>query len=101
MLCAIANGEPTDALGFPPGISGENGESARGELNLALPLFATGFATFDPTGGPNGEALITFDEDHPASKISLTGGLLEIEEGIWVTAFRFDRGEWQNCLATP
>lgn len=98
MLCAIAQGNGSETLGSPPGISGENGSSDRGELNLARPLFATGFATFDPTGGPEGMGLISFDENHPASKINLTGGFFPIGGGVYVTAFEFTRGGWQNCL---
>lgn len=97
MLCSLQS-EGGNAVFNPPGISGENGESHRGEANLAMPLFATGFATFDPTGGPGGDALISFDEFHPASKIELTGELFELEEGLWVTAFSFTKGSWQNCF---
>ena len=86
------------AIFGPPGITGQNGASDRADANFALPLFATGFASFDPTGGPGGDALISFDENHPASKINLTGGLVEIEPGVWITDFEFTRGSWQNCL---
>lgn len=96
MLCSF-NGEGGNAVLNPPGISGENGASDRGALNLARPLFASGFATFDPSGGPGGTALISFDEDHPASKIELTGTLFELEPGLWVTAFTFTNGSWRNC----
>lgn len=66
-------------------------------MNLALPLFATGFATFVPGAGPGGDDVIVLDEGHPAAKISLTGGLFEIEDGLWITSFAFDLGAWQNC----
>jgi hypothetical protein len=97
MLCSFKS-EGNTAVFNPPGVSGENGESDQGEANFAKPLFASGFATFDPTGGPDGDALISFDEDHPASKIELTGGLIEIEPGVWVTDFTFTQGAWQNCF---
>lgn len=97
MLCSFKS-EGNTAVFNPPGISGENGESDQGEANLAKPLFATGFATIDPTGGPGGEVLITLDDDHPASKIELTGGLVEIEPGVWLTDFTFTKGAWQNCF---
>lgn len=75
---------------FPPGISGQNGNSQRGEANLARPLFANGFASFDPTGH-DGAPLISFDPNHPASKITLTGNEVETEpgSGIYITEFEF------------
>ena len=97
MLCSLKQGGGQAIFG-PPGVTGENGASDRGEANFALPLFATGFASFDPTGGPGGDALISFDEDHPASKITLTGGLEEIEPGLWLTDFEFNKGNWLNCF---
>jgi hypothetical protein len=97
MLCSLKS-EGGTAIFNPPGVTGENGESDRGEANLALPLFATGFATFVPGGGPDGDDLIVLDEDHPASKITLTGGLFEVEDGLWVTDFTFDQGAWQHCF---
>ena len=97
MLCSFKS-EGNTAVFNPPGVSGENGQSHQGEANLAKPLFATGFATFDPTGGPGGDALISFNEDHPASKIELTGGLIMIEPGLWVTDFTFTKGAWQSCF---
>ena len=97
MLCSFKS-EGNTAVFNPPGITGENGESNQGEANLARPLFATGFATFDPTGGPGGDALVTLDDDHPASKIQLTGEIVEIEPGVWVTDFTFTKGAWQNCF---
>jgi hypothetical protein len=97
MLCSLKS-QGNTAVFDPPGISGENGRSDQGEVNLAKPLFASGFATFDPTGGPGGDALISFDEDHPASKIELTGELFEAEPGLWVTDFTFTNGAWQNCF---
>lgn len=57
MLCAIVHCGGSDTLGSPPGITGENGASHRGEPNLALPLVALGFASFDPNGGPEGIGL--------------------------------------------
>jgi hypothetical protein len=77
------------AMFGPPGITGQNGNSHRGEANFALPLFATGFATFDPTGGPDGDPLISFDDSHPASKVILTGEVVEIEPDFYVTEFEF------------
>jgi len=97
MLCSFKS-EGNTAVFNPPGITGENGESNQGEANLARPLFATGFATFDPAGGPGGDALVTLDDDHPASKIQLTGEIVEIEPGVWVTDFTFTKGAWQNCF---
>lgn len=97
MLCSLQRGDG-GAILAPPGISGENGESERAEANLALPLFATGFATFVPGAAPGGGDLIMLDEDHPASKISLTGDLLPVGDGLYVTDFEFDRGAWQHCL---
>jgi hypothetical protein len=97
MLCSLKNGGG-NAIFNPPGVSGENGASDRGEANFALPLFASGFASFDPTGGPGGDVLISFDENHPASKIELTGALVEIEPGVWITNFTFTKGAWQNCF---
>ncbi len=79
-----------NAIFGPPGITGENGASDRGGANFAKPLFATGFATFVPGGGPGGDDLISFDGNHPASKITLTGGLVEIEPGLWITDFVFN-----------
>jgi hypothetical protein len=98
MLCSFKAQGDNFAVFNPPGITGENGESEQGEVNLAKPLFASGFATFDPTGGPGGEALISLDEDHPASKIELTGEIVPLEEGVWVTDFTFTKGAWQNCF---
>ena len=88
MRCSGGN-----AVFNPPGVTG--GSNAD---NFAQPLFASGFASFNPTGGPGGDALISFDENHPASKITLTGGLTEIEPGVWLTNFAFNQGNWQNCL---
>ncbi len=85
------------AIFGPPGITG--GSNAD---NFANPLFASGFASFIPGGGPGGDDLISFDENHPASKITLLGFLVEIEDGLWLTAFEFDLSKpFANCAAAP
>jgi hypothetical protein len=99
MLCSLKNGGG-NAIFNPPGLTGENGESDRGEVNLALPLFATGVATFVPGGGPDGGDLIVLDDEHPAAQFELTGELVEIEEGLWVTDFEF-AGPWEACFGSP
>lgn len=101
MLCSIKNGGG-NAIFAPPGISGANGNSHRGEVNLALPLFATGFATYIPGGGPGGDDLVVLDDEHPASKITLTGGLFSPFPGLWITDFEFDTTQaWANCFGNP
>ncbi len=85
------------AIFGPPGITG--GSNAD---NFANPLFASGFASFIPGGGPEGADLISFDENHPASKIILTGELVEIEPGLFLTEFEFDLNHpFANCAAAP
>lgn len=99
MVCSGGN-----AVFNPPGVSGANGASSVD--NQIRPLLATGFATIDPfydgsTATPAGAPapLVTFDEDHPASKINLTGDIVFIAEaGLYITEFEFTRGNWQNCL---
>ncbi len=84
-----------NAIGFPPGVSG--GSNAD---NLANALFASGFATFIPGGGPGGADLISFDENHPASKITLTGGFFPAGPGLFITDFEFDLDKgFANCRA--
>ncbi len=85
------------AIFGPPGITG--GSNAD---NFANPLFASGFATFIPGGHPSGADLISFDENHPASKIILTGGFFPAGPGLFVTDFEFDPAfpAFKNC-ATP
>ena len=86
------------AIFGPPGITG--GSNAD---NFANPLFATGFASFIPGGGPGGDDLISFDEDHKASKIILTGAIVPIGPGLWLTEFEFDPAfpAFANCATTP
>lgn len=99
MLCAVANGNASPSIFGPPGITGQNGNSSQGDANLAKPLFATGVATFIPDGGPAGAPLISFDEDHPAAKFTLTGEIVELgDTGLFVTVFEIDSGAWTNCL---
>jgi hypothetical protein len=81
------------AIENPPGLTG--GSNAD---NFAQPLGATGViesAEFDPTLGG---VLITFDFDHPASKIAPhpTEDFFEVEPGTFVTAFVFE-GNFQHC----
>lgn len=79
----------------PPGITGESHAD-----NLANPLFATGFATITPyPDGGQGAILISFNEDHPASKIRLLGVIVPTEEpGVFVTAFEWDDTKpFANC----
>lgn len=84
-----------NAIFFPPGVSG--GSNAN---NDAQALFATGFATFVPGGGPGGDDLISFDENHPASKITLIGGFFPVGPGLWIDAFEFDLDKgFANCRA--
>ncbi len=83
------------AIFGPPGITG--GSNAD---NFANPLFASGFASFIPGGGPGGDDLISFDENHPASKITLTGEIVPIGPGLWLTEFEFDLDRpFANCAA--
>ena len=95
MFCAKNGGNP-----FPPGISG--GSSAN---NFAKPLFATGFIeSVDPfagdgTNGPG--VLITFDFDHPASKIAPHPELdtFFVGDGTYISAFVLDSSHgFTNCV---
>lgn len=86
MFCSQTGGNP-----FPPGISG--GSKAD---NFAKPLFATGFvASVEPH---NGGILISFDFDHPASKLVPTGEIVEVEPGVFITGFALDPDHgFTNC----
>ena len=95
MFCAGEHGNH-----FPAGISG--GSSAD---NFAKPLFATGFIeSVDPTfagDGVNGPGtLISFDFDHPASKIAAhpTFDTFFVGGGTYITAFVLEGG-FTNCEA--
>ncbi len=79
-----------NAVFAPPGISDET------KGNFAKPLFATGFATITPH---NGGILISFDENHPASKITLLPvEPVEIEPGVYITPFVWDDTKpFANC----
>jgi len=96
MFCAGENGNP-----FPAGLSG--GSNAD---NFAKPLFATGFIESvapyagDGVNGPG--VLITFDFDHPASKLAPhpTLGTFFVGDGTYISAFVFDSGHgFTNCVA--
>ncbi len=87
MFCAGDHGNP-----FPPGISG--GSSAD---NFAKPLDATGFVE-SVTPYQDG-VLISFDFDHPASKISPTGTIFQLAPGTYVTGFVLDAEHgFTNCV---
>ena len=97
MECAqnAAGGNP-----FPPGISG--GSNAD---NFANPLFKNGFIeSVEPYLDGVGEAgfglgwvLISFDFDHPASKLAeLPGVIFDFGGGTFVTGFVAD-GPYTNC----
>ena len=96
MFCAQQGGNP-----FPPGLSG--GSNAD---NFAKPLFATGFVeSVDPTfegDGVNGPGvLITFDFDHPASKLAPhpTLDTFFIGDGTYISAFVLDSSHgFSNCI---
>jgi hypothetical protein len=93
MFCAGEHGNP-----FPAGLSG--GSNAD---NFAKPLFATGFIESvepfagDGTNGPG--VLITFDFDHPASKLAPhpTEATFFVGNGTYISAFVFDGG-FTNCV---
>lgn len=87
-----------NAVFAPPGITG--GSNAD---NFAKPLFATGFATISPyPAGGEGAILISFDETHPASKITLLGPIVEIEPGVFLTLFEWDDTKpFANCKNFP
>lgn len=95
MFCASGGGNP-----LPPGISG--GSSAD---NFAKPLVATGFIeSVTPYGGDgmNGPGvLISFDFDHPASKIAPhpTLDTFFVDDGTYITAFVLDADHgFTNCV---
>jgi hypothetical protein len=99
MFCA-QNGQGGNP--FPPGLSG--GSSAD---NFAKPLFATGFVeSVDPNfagDGVNGPGvLITFDFDHPASKLAPhpTLDTFFVGGGTYISAFVLDGDHgFTNCVA--
>jgi len=96
MFCAGEHGNH-----FPAGLSG--GSNAD---NFAKPLFATGFIeSVDPTfagDGVNGPGvLITFDFDHPASKLAPhpTLATFFVGNGTYISAFVFDSSHgFTNCV---
>jgi hypothetical protein len=95
MFCAGENGNP-----FPAGLSG--GSNAD---NFAKPLFATGFVeSVEPYAGDgvNGPGvLITFDFDHPASKLAPhpTLDTFFVGGGTYISAFVFDSSHgFTNCV---
>ena len=89
MFCSPSGGNPT-----PPGISKEG--------NFARPLEATGFIeSVEPYAGDgvNGPGiLVTFDFDHPASKLAAhpTIDTFFFGDGTYVTAFVLEGG-FTNC----
>lgn len=85
----------------PPGLTG--GSNAD---NFAQPLFSLGFVQFDPfydgstavvNHGP--APLVSFDFDHPASKIEGTGDIVfDEEEGIYFAEFQLKQSHgFTNC----
>lgn len=84
-----------NAVFGPPGITG--GSHAD---NFAKPLFATGFLMIVPypAGGPDA-ILFTFDTTHPASKITLTGTIIEEVPGlVYFADFVWDATKpFANC----
>jgi hypothetical protein len=96
MFCAGEHGNH-----FPAGLSG--GSNAD---NFAKPLFATGFIeSVDPAfagDGVNGPGvLITFDFDHPASKLAPhpTLDTFFVGNGTYISAFVFDSSHgFTNCV---
>ena len=95
MFCAGEHGNH-----FPPGLSGGSNSD-----NFAKPLFATGFvesAELYAGDGVNGPGvLITFDFDHPASKLAPhpTLDTFFFGDGTYVTAFVLDSSHgFANCL---
>lgn len=93
MFCAGEHGNP-----FPAGLSG--GSNAD---NFAKPLFATGFIESvapyagDGVNGPG--VLITFNFDHPASKLAPhpTLDTFFVGNGTYISAFVFE-GAFTNCV---
>jgi hypothetical protein len=94
MFCAGEHGNH-----FPPGLSG--GSSAD---NFAKPLFATGFVeSVEPfDDGVNGPGvLITFDFDHPASKLAPhpTLSTFFVGDGTYISAFVLDEDHgFAHCI---
>ncbi len=95
MFCAGEHGNH-----FPAGLSG--GSKAD---NFGKPLFATGMVeSVDPTfagDGVNGPGtLITFDFDHPASKLAPhpTLDVFFVGDATYISAFVFEGG-YTNCVA--
>jgi len=95
MFCAGDHGNH-----FPPGISGQSNAD-----NFAKPLFATGFIeSVEPFAGDgvNGPGvLISFDFDHPASKLAPHPTLetFFFGDGLYVTAFELDTSHgFANCV---
>jgi hypothetical protein len=95
MFCAGEHGNH-----FPAGLSG--GSSAD---NFAKPLVATGFIESvtpyagDGVNGPG--VLITFDFDHPASKLAPhpTLDTFFVGDGTYISAFVFDSSDgFTNCV---
>jgi hypothetical protein len=96
MFCAGEHGNH-----FPPGLSG--GSSAD---NFAQPLFANGFVeSVEPYAGDgvNGPGvLISFDFDHPASKLAPhpTLDTFFVGDGTYISAFVLDSSAgFANCVA--
>jgi hypothetical protein len=93
MFCAGEHGNH-----FPPGLSG--GSNAD---NFGNPLFATGFVESvtpfagDGVNGPG--VLITFDFDHPASKLAPhpTEDVFFVGDGTYISAFVLE-GPYTNCI---
>lgn len=93
MFCAASGGNP-----FPSGVSG--GSNAD---NFAKPLFATGFVESvtpyagDGVNGPG--VLISFDFEHPASKLAPHPTLTTffVGDGTYISAFVLDGG-FTHCV---
>jgi len=95
MFCAGEHGNH-----FPAGLSG--GSNAD---NFGQPLFATGFVeSVEPFAGDgvNGPGMfITFDFDHPASKLAPhpTLATFFVGDGTYISAFVFDSSHgFTNCV---
>jgi len=96
MFCAGEHGNP-----FPPGLSG----GSKGD-NFAKPLFATGFVESvnedfagDGVNGPG--RLITFNFDHPASKLAPhpTLAIFFVGDETYISAFVLDSSHgFTNCV---
>ncbi len=99
MWCSGGN-----AIFGPPGITG----GSNAPNNFAQPLFANRFASIDfsydgstatPPGAP--APLVSFDFDHPASKIVATGDIVFVPfAGVYITEFELDSEKgFFNCKA--